>query len=247
MLHFSVMTLFPQWIETYCQSSILGRAQSAGIMAVQTVNPRDFTTDVHHKVDDAPYGGGVGMVMMCAPIMAAYESIQPLATKRRVLMMSPLGKRFAQEQARDFSDQEQIVIFCGHYEGIDARIETLIPNVELVSIGDFVLTGGELAALSIIDATTRLLPGALGKDESSQDESFVGDLLEYPQYTRPAEFQGIKVPDILLSGNHESIARWRRKMSLNNTRRYRPDLLEKAHLSPLDKALLAEINDEDLV
>lgn len=239
-MRYSIITLFPEMIEHYCSLSIVGRAQKAGIIQVKTVNPRDFTTDAHHKVDDAPYGGGAGMVMMCKPVMDAYDSLMPLPPQSRVLMTSPVGRPFTQQTARSYSRLQHLVILCGHYEGFDARIQSLIPGIEPVSLGDFVLTGGELAALCIIDATARLLPGTLGKDESSLEESFEQGLLEYPQYTRPPEFRGLEVPPILLSGNHAAIARWRRKMSLWNTQRYRPDLLAKVPLSECDWQLLAE-------
>jgi tRNA (guanine37-N1)-methyltransferase len=246
MLQFSVLTLFPKWIEQYCGASILGRAQAAGVMSVKTVNPRSFTTDVHHKVDDAPYGGGAGMVMMCKPILDAYESLLPLPEKTAVLLTSPVGKPFTQEKAKALSEYDHVVILCGHYEGIDARVQALIPQMEPVCVGDFVLTGGELAALCIIDATSRLLPGALGKDASTYEESFVDGLLEYPHYTRPAEFQGLGVPKVLLSGNHAEIERWRRKMALKNTQRYRPDLLENRPLPQQDRELLAELEQDTL-
>lgn len=244
MLGFSVITLFPDVIAQYCSTSILGRAQQAGIVSVKTVNPRDFTQDVHHKVDDAPYGGGPGMVMMCKPLMDAYNSLLPLQGNVRVLMTSPLGQPFNQEKATSLSQAHHVVIIAGHYEGIDERVVSLIPNLERVSLGDFVLTGGELAALSIIDATTRLLPGALGKDASSEEESFEGGLLEYPHYTRPPQFQGLSVPEVLLSGNHQAIARWRRKMALYNTWRNRPDMLEHRDWSKEDQQLLAEARGE---
>ncbi len=238
MLTFSVITLFPNEIQHYCAASIIGRAQKNQIIQVQTINPRDFTTDVHHKVDDAPYGGGVGMVMMCKPIMDAYRSLSPMAPNHRILMTAPQGKPLNQAMAKELAQAEQIVILCGHYEGIDARIMQLIPEIELVSLGDFVLTGGELAAMSIIDATTRLLPGALGKDASAEEESFTEGLLEYPHFTRPPIFEGLEVPSVLLSGNHAEIARWRREKSLELTYRYRPELLAEATLSEKDLAFL---------
>ncbi len=244
-MQFTVISLFPNEIEHYCRSSILGRAQNAGIINVNVVNPRDFTTDVHHKVDDAPYGGGAGMVLMCQPIWDAYQSISPLQANEKIVLTSPHGQPFTQEKAQEFSNLSRLVIICGHYEGIDARVETLIPNLELVSLGDFVLTGGELPALCIIDATTRLIPGALGKAISAEEESFMNGLLEYPQYTRPSVFEGHNVPEILLSGNHGEIARWRHKMSLWNTRRYRPDLLANRSLSILEQQLMAELDSEE--
>lgn len=245
-MRFSVITLFPGWIQTYCQTSIIGRAQQAGVIEVETVNPRDFTADVHHKVDDAPYGGGVGMVMMCKPLMDAYSSLLPLSQKSAVILTSPVGRVFNQEKARELAQHDQVVIICGHYEGVDDRIRQLIPGLEPVSIGDFVLTGGELPALCMVDAITRLLPGALGKDVSAQEESFESGLLEYPHYTRPPVFQDIAVPEVLLSGNHAAIRRWRRKMALWNTRIYRPDLLKDRVLSPEDQTLLQEAQEENL-
>ncbi len=245
MITFDVMTLFPEWIETYCQSSILGRAQKNGLLQVNTVNPRQFTTDAHHTVDDAPYGGGAGMVMMCQPIMDAFRSIE-LKANRKVLLTSPVGKPFHQDTAKALSHCEQVVILCGHYEGIDERIKALIPEIEPVSIGDFVLTGGELAALCMIDTITRLRPGVLGTDSSSEEESFSEHLLEYPHYTRPQVFEDIAVPDVLLSGNHAKIAQWRRKMSLLRTMFYRPDLIQMETLSPSDQKLLNEIQAEGI-
>jgi tRNA (guanine37-N1)-methyltransferase len=244
-MRYSIITLFPDLITQYCQTSIMGRAQQAGLIQVETVNPRNFTTDVHHKVDDAPYGGGPGMVMMCKPLMDAYHSIEPLPERSKVLLTSPLGKPFSQQDAQEWSQNyDQLVVICGHYEGIDARIHQLIPNLEMVSLGDFVLTGGELAALTIIDATARLLSGVLGKDASSVEESFSEGLLEYPQYTRPPVFEELSIPEVLLSGNHAAIARWRRKMSIKNTLRYRPDLLKDMTLSQEDQKILDEIMAE---
>lgn len=222
----SVITLFPELIETYCTSSIMGRAQQAGVVTIETINPRDFTTDVHHKVDDSPYGGGPGMVMMCKPLLDSYNSLLPLAKPSRVFLTSPWGKPLVQKTAQDLSVLGQIVLICGHYEGVDARLFDLIPELEPFSLGDFVLTGGELAAMTAIDAVVRLLPGALGKDVSSEDESFSNGLLEYPQYTRPQTFEGQSVPDILLSGNHGAIANWRHEQQREITQRYRPDLLD---------------------
>jgi tRNA (guanine37-N1)-methyltransferase len=184
------------------------------------------------------------MVMMCQPLVDAWQSLLPLPKQSRILMTSPLGKPFDQKTALELSQSPHLVILCGHYEGVDARILDLIPNLELISVGDYVLTGGELAALCIIDATTRLLPDALGKAESTYEESFMDGLLEYPQYTRPASFKGHEVPPILLSGNHGEIAKWRRKLSLFNTVRYRPELLKTEALSEEDKRLLNEAKAE---
>jgi tRNA (guanine37-N1)-methyltransferase len=225
-MRFSIITLFPDWITSACNPSIVGRAQKTGLIHIETVNPRDFTTDHYQKVDDAPYGGGVGMVMMSPPLLEAYESLLPLDLPSHTLLMSPWGKPLKQSMVQSYAQANQLVMICGHYEGIDARLLALIPDLELVSLGDFVLTGGEFPALCIVDAVTRLLPGALGKDASAQDESFADTgLLEYPQYTRPPQVRGVHVPDVLLSGNHQAIALWRTRMAEEITRRYRPDLL----------------------
>ncbi len=237
-MKFSVITLFPELIAQYCRTSIIGRAVNAGKIQFETVNPRAFTQDVHRKVDDAPYGGGPGMVMMCQPVMDAYESLLPLPANTKVLMTSPLGQPFNQAKAQDFARHEQLVILCGHYEGIDFRVNELIPSLELVSVGDFVMTGGELAALCIIDATARLLPGVLGKDASAVEESFSGGVLEYPHYTRPAVYRGLEAPPVLLSGNHAAIAQWRREMALRHTLAYRPDMLAQANLTEKERAWL---------
>ncbi|NLF82508.1 MAG: tRNA (guanosine(37)-N1)-methyltransferase TrmD [Candidatus Gastranaerophilales bacterium] len=224
-MRFDVITLFPDIISNYCSFSIPGRAQREGIITVNTVNPRDFTHDVHKKVDDTPYGGGAGMVLMCQPFYDAYESIEQAENSLQILL-SPQGNVFNQAMAKDFSKKDQIIMMCGHYEGFDERIR-MIPNIIEVSIGDFVLTGGELPALCIIDAVMRLIPGALGKDESALEESFSEGLLEYPHYTRPYDFRGMKVPDILLSGNHKEIAKWRREQALFRTTQKRPDLIKE--------------------
>ncbi len=225
MQRYSVITLFSDLIAQYAQTSILGRAQQRHKIQVQTMNPRDFAPGPYHKVDDAPYGGGVGMVMMCPPLVEAYESLLPLPEKHRVILTSPGGRVFHQNLAQEYAQQEHLILICGHYEGVDARVQELIPHLEVVSLGDFVLTGGELAALAIMDATARLLPGVLGKDESSVEESFSSGLLEYPHYTRPANYRGMEVPAVLLSGHHEQIRQWRTEMSLQQTQQYRPDLL----------------------
>ncbi len=224
-MKFDIITLFPEIISNYCSFSIPARAQKQGIMSVNTVNPRDFTHDTHRKVDDTPYGGGAGMVLMCQPFYDAYESI-PKTANSAALLLTPQGEVFNQEKAGQLAGNDQITMICGHYEGFDERIRE-IPGITEISLGDFILTGGELAALCIIDAVTRLLPGALGKDESVLEESFSEGLLEYPHYTRPYEFREKKVPDILLSGNHQEIAKWRREQALLRTKTKRPDLYEK--------------------
>ncbi|HEY9744961.1 MAG TPA: tRNA (guanosine(37)-N1)-methyltransferase TrmD [Oculatellaceae cyanobacterium] len=225
-MRFSILTLFPDVIEAYASASIIGRARKNGVISVDVVNFRDFSTDPHRKVDDSPFGGGSGMVLSCQPVDSAMESLRPLTQPSRVLMTSPAGRRFDHAYAVELSQCAQIVILCGHYEGFDERIKTLIPEIEEVSIGDFVLTGGELPALCILDAVTRLLPGAVQKFSSVEADSFYSGLLDYPHYTRPAEYKGLKVPDVLLSGNHAAIAKWRHEASLRKTRELRPDLLE---------------------
>jgi tRNA (guanine37-N1)-methyltransferase len=224
-MKFSVLTLFPELIETYCQTSMIGRAQKKSIIQVGTVNPRDFTEDVHHKVDDTPYGGGPGMVLMCEPILKAYRSLNARPSSKTILL-TPAGAPFKQAMAKQWqAETDHIVMLCGHYEGFDARIPELIPHCEAVSIGDFILTGGELAALVLIDSISRLIPGVLGDETSHQDESFEGGLLEYPHYTRPQVFEGLSVPEVLLSGHHQNIATWRKAQALERTRQFRPDLL----------------------
>jgi tRNA (guanine37-N1)-methyltransferase len=226
-MKFSVLSLFPELIESYTQASIVGRARSAGLIDVEVVNPRDFTRNKHRKVDDIPYGGGSGMVLACQPVDDAFQSLQPLLQPARVLLTSPAGRRFDHAFALELAQAGQIVLLCGHYEGFDERLMQLIPGVEEVSIGDFVLTGGELAALTIIDAVTRLVPGAVQKFSSVEADSFYAGLLDYPHYTRPAEYKGLSVPEVLLSGNHAAIDAWRQQQALEKTHRCRPDLLDE--------------------
>ena len=203
-MRFDVLTLFPEMIQEACSHSIMKRAVESDIISINTVNPRDYTLDKHKKVDDTPYGGGAGMVLMAQPYVDAYESIEK-SEKSITLMMSPQGQTFDNKLCRELADYEQIVILCGHYEGFDERIRDIIKPKE-VSIGDFVLTGGELPALCIIDSISRKLDGTLGKIESMEEDSFENGLLEYPQYTKPREYRGLKVPDVLLNGNHALIA-----------------------------------------
>ncbi len=226
-MKFYVLTLFPDMINDGLSHSIIKRAQDEGIISIETIDIRDFAKNKHRHVDDYPYGGGAGMVMQAQPIYDAYMSIKPkLSENCPVIYMTPQGKTFKQEKARSLSKLEDMVILCGHYEGVDERVIEEIVTDE-ISIGDFVLTGGELAAMTVIDAVARLIPGVLNKEESFMDESFSDNLLEYPQYTRPAEFMGRKVPDILLSGHHKNIEKWRREQALERTKRKRPDLLDK--------------------
>jgi tRNA (guanine37-N1)-methyltransferase len=220
-MNWHVLTLFPQMITDGVSHSVLGRAVKAGIINVNCVNIRDFAVNKHGQVDDAPYGGGAGMVMMAPPVYDAYKSLN---TSARVVYLTPQGKVFNQKTAAEFSALDELVLLCGHYEGMDERVIEEIVTDE-VSIGDYVLTGGEPAALVIMDAVSRLIPGVLGKEESHRDESFSGGLLEYPQYTRPPSFMGSGVPEILLSGNHAKIEAWRREEAVKRTRLKRPDLL----------------------
>lgn len=224
-MKFYVLTLFTDMINDGLSYSIIKRAQDEGIISIETIDIRDFAKNKHRHVDDYPYGGGAGMVMQAQPIYDAYMSIKPkLSENCPVIYMTPQGKTFKQEKARSLSKLEDMVILCGHYEGVDERVIEEIVTDE-ISIGDFVLTGGELAAMTVIDAVARLIPGVLNKEESFMEESFSENLLEYPQYTRPAEFMGRKVPDILLSGHHKNIEKWRREQALERTKRKRPDLL----------------------
>lgn len=225
-MKFSILTLFPEVIQAYANASIMGRAARSGVISVEAINIRDFSADPHHKVDDSPFGGGSGMVMACQPVESAFESLLPLQEPARVLLTTPTGRRFDHGMAVELSQCSQLVMLCGHYEGFDERIKLLIPRIEEVSLGDFVLTGGELPALCMADAVTRLLPGAVQKFSSVEADSFYDGLLDYPHYTRPAEYKSLKVPDVLLSGNHAAIAKWRREQSLQKTRQLRPDLLE---------------------
>ena len=245
-MKFDIITLFPELIELYSSSSILGRAQKQNVISINTVNPRDFTKDKHKKVDDTPYGGGAGMVLMCDPIFSAVESI-PKENNCVQILLTPQGQQFNQKMALELSKKDQLIMICGHYEGFDERIRTGLNVIELC-IGDFVLTGGELPALCLIDAITRNVEGALGKIESAHEDTFSEDLLEYPQYTRPVEYRNMKVPDILLSGNHQEIARWRREQQFIRTYNKRPDLFKKftdQNLSKEDKIIINKVFDKE--
>ena len=222
-MRFDVLTLFPEMIENHCKYSILKRAVDAGIIAVNTINPRNFTLDKHRKVDDTPYGGGAGMVLMAQPYVDAYESIEKLENSITI-MLSPQGEPLKENLVKDLANFDQIICLCGHYEGFDERIRDVIKPKE-ISIGDFVLTGGELPALCVIDAVSRKIEGTLGKIESAQDDSFSDGLLEYPQYTKPREYRGLKVPEVLLNGNHKEINEFRHNQRILRTKIKRPDLL----------------------
>ena len=222
---FDVITLFPEMVENYFSYSILKRAVEAGIIHVNTTNPRDFTENKHKKVDDMPYGGGAGMVLMPQPYVDAYESV-PKLENTLTIMLSPQGEPLTDKIVNKLSQYNQLIMLCGHYEGFDERIREIIKPKE-ISIGDFVLTGGELPALCLIDAVSRKIEGTLGKIESADEDSFSNGLLEYPHYTRPREYRGLKVPEVLLNGNHKEINEFRLQKSLERTQAKRPDLYEK--------------------
>ncbi|MEH1812642.1 MAG: tRNA (guanosine(37)-N1)-methyltransferase TrmD [Nostoc sp.] len=224
-MRFDIVTLFPDCFNSVLNSGLLGKALAKQIAEVHLINPRDFTTDKHRKVDDEPYGGGVGMLMKPEPIFTAVESL-PILPRREVILMSPQGQTINQPLLKELvTNYDQLVVICGHYEGVDERVLHLVTRE--VSLGDFILTGGEIPAMALINGVVRLLPGTVAKTESLIAESFEEGLLDYPQYTRPANFRGLKVPDVLLSGNHAAIARWRYEQQIQKTRDRRPDLLEK--------------------
>lgn len=225
-MNFYIMTLFPDMIMQGLSTSITGRAMQKNLIQIEAVNIRDFTTEKHGQVDDYPYGGGAGMVMQAEPIYRTWEAITSRIEKKpRVVYMTPQGSVFHQGMAEEFAKEEDLIILCGHYEGVDERILEMIVT-DQVSIGDYVLTGGELPAMVMIDCISRLVPGVLNNNVSAEFESFHENLLEYPQYTRPEEFMGRRVPDILLSGHHANIEQWRKEQSIKRTRERRPDLLE---------------------
>ncbi|MHC4105307.1 MAG: tRNA (guanosine(37)-N1)-methyltransferase TrmD [Planctomycetota bacterium] len=222
-----VLTLFPEMFESPLSCSILNRAQEVSLVEIALTDIRDFAADSYRKVDDKPYGGGPGMVMMPGPVFDCFEHVRKLSPdKGRTILLTPQGQRFDQKKAAELSKEKRLILIAGKYEGFDERIRIGL-NAEQISIGDYVLNGGELAAMVIIDAVVRLLPGALGDEDSAKDDSFSDGLLEYPQYTRPEVFRDMKVPDILLSGDHAKIAEWRRQQSLERTKKWRPDLLNE--------------------
>src|SRR5512141_3085164 len=245
-LNFEVLTLFPGILEGPLNESILKRGREKGLLNVTVRNIRDYTEDKHKTADDSPYGGGAGMVLKPGPIFSAFEAIQAEhpGEKQLSILLSPQGRLFDQKRAEELSEEKRrIVLLCGHYEAIDERVVEALVDEEL-SIGDYVLTGGELAALVVIDAAARLLPGILGDEESAYRDSFGDGLLDHPHYTRPAEFRGRKVPEVLLSGNHATIAKWRRRESLRATLLKRPDLLATAELTAEDKKIVEELKRE---
>jgi len=235
------MTLFPDMVLDGLNTSIIGRAQNEKIIEVEAIDIREYTKDKHRHVDDYPYGGGAGMVMQAAPICDCYDAIcEKLSTKPRVIYMTPQGRLFNQEIAKELAKEEDLVLLCGHYEGVDERALELL-GVESLSIGDYVLTGGELPAMVVIDAVSRMVHGVLTNDESADFESFEDNLLEYPQYTRPEVYKELKVPDVLMSGHHANIMKWRREKSLERTYERRPDLLKDANLDKNDIKYLNNI------
>jgi tRNA (guanine37-N1)-methyltransferase len=244
-MHFHILTLFPDMVMNGLSTSIIGRAMANELLTIEAVNIRDFAENKHNRVDDYTYGGGAGMLMQAGPVYGAYRSVAEKAkSKPRVIYLSPQGKTFSQSMAEEFAQEEELIFLCGHYEGIDERVLEEIVT-DYVSIGDYVLTGGELPAMVMIDAVSRLIPGVLHNDTSAEFESFQDNLLEYPQYTRPEEWHGKKVPEILLSGHHANIEKWRREQSVIRTAERRPDLLEKADLTQKEKELVKTLVKEN--
>jgi tRNA (guanine37-N1)-methyltransferase len=236
-MNIAVITIFPEMFDSL-RYGVVGQALKENRFILNLINPRDFTEDVHRTVDDRPFGGGPGMVMLLEPLVKAMNSIDPSHTYRRILM-SCSGSVYNQKKAKELSSVENLMLICGRYEGVDYRIKYFID--EELSVGDYVLSGGELAAMCVIDSIVRLLPDVVGNPSSTVEESFSEGLLEYPQYTRPREFMGYKVPDILFSGNHNNIKRWRRFMSLMRTKRLRPDLFERFSLTDEDKKIISQL------
>lgn len=246
-MKYHVLTLFPQMIQDGLNTSIIGRAIDKGQISLNTVDIRDFSTNKHMKVDDYPYGGGAGMVMQAEPVYFAYESVvKSIETKKRprVIYVTPQGNLFHQKMAEDFAKEEDLIFLCGHYEGIDERVLDMVVT-DYVSVGDYVLTGGELPAMVMIDAISRLVPGVLNNKVSAEFESLQDNLLEYPQYSRPEEFMNRKVPEVLLSGHHGKVEQWRREQSVLRTALRRPDLLEKAKLTKQELKLVEEVKQKN--
>lgn len=243
-MNYHILTLFPQMVLDGLNTSIIGRAVEKGLISIEAVNIRDFSKDKHNHVDDYPYGGGAGMVMQPGPVCDAYEDLcQRTGTRPRVIYMTPQGRVFNQSIARELAKEESLVFLCGHYEGIDERALELIAT-DYLSVGDYVLTGGELPAMVMIDCISRLVPGVLNNDESAEIESFHDNLLEYPQYTRPEVYQEKRVPEVLLSGHHKNIETWRRQESIRRTWERRPDLLKEAVLTKKEEEFLRELEKQ---
>ena len=240
-MNYHILTLFPEMVLDGLNTSIIGRAVSKGLLSIEAINIRDYTAQKHGRVDDAPYGGGAGLVIQAEPVCGAYEALcQKLGKRPRVLYMTPQGQVFNQKMAEELSQEEDLVFLCGHYEGIDERALELIVT-DYLSVGDYVLTGGELPAMVMIDCISRLIPGVLHNDVSAEVESFQDNLLEYPQYTRPEVYEGMQVPAVLLSGHHKNIEEWRRCESIKRTLERRPDLLKEAKLSKKEKQYLESL------
>ncbi len=240
-MNYHILTLFPEMVMDGLNTSIIGRAVEKGLISIEAINIRDYSKDKHNHVDDAPYGGGAGMVMQPGPVCDSYEDLcRKIGKRPRVLYMTPQGQTFNQSIAEELAKEEDLVFLCGHYEGIDERALELIVT-DYLSVGDYVLTGGELPAMVMIDCISRLVPGVLNNDVSAEIESFHDNLLEYPQYTRPEMYEGKKVPEVLLSGHHKNIETWRRQQSIKRTLERRPDLLADANLSKKEKQYLAEM------
>lgn len=243
-MRIDVLTLFPEMFAGPLSASLLGKAIEKGLLDVRVTNIRDFATDRHRTVDDEPFGGGAGMVMRCEPIFAAVESLREVNSLERVILMSPRGRPLTQAVVRELAGTPDMVLLCARYEGVDERVSQALATDE-ISVGDFVLSGGELPAMTIIEAVSRMVPGVIGDWESVETDSFYNGLLGPPQYTRPAEFRGMAAPPTLLSGNHQAIKRWKRKEALRVTRQRRPDLLAHSGLNDEDRNLLAEIEREE--
>ena len=244
-MNYHILTLFPEMVLQGLNTSIIGRAVDKGILSLEAINIRDYTKEKHGHVDDAPYGGGAGMVMQAEPVCEAYEALCTRMKRRpRVIYMTPQGRVFNQSIAEELAGEEELVFLCGHYEGIDERALELIVT-DYLSVGDYVLTGGELPAMVMIDCISRLVPGVLNNDVSAEIESFHDNLLEYPQYTRPEVYAGKKVPEVLLSGHHKNIEAWRRQQSIHRTLERRPDLLKDANLSKKEQEFLAELTERE--
>ncbi len=243
-MHFDVFTLFPEAFTPYLETSILQRAQQRGLLQVALHNIRDWTSDKHHVTDDEPYGGGGGMVMKPEPIFTAVEGVLGAPPACPVILLTPQGRPFSQSIAFELAEQPRLALLCGRYEGVDERVRQHLVSDE-ISIGDYVLTGGELPALVLIDAVTRLIPGVLGDPDGALDDSHASGLLEYPHYTRPPEYRGWRVPEVLVSGDHARLARWRRQQALLRTRQRRPDLLQKADLSASDLEFLKGLEETE--
>ncbi|MGM8211776.1 tRNA (guanosine(37)-N1)-methyltransferase TrmD [Virgibacillus sp. W0430] len=243
-MHVDILTLFPEMFSQPLNTSILKRAQDNDVFSYDLINFRDFTTNKHHKVDDYPYGGGAGMVLTPQPIFDAVEAVKDRRkSKPRIILMCPQGRPYTQRDAEQFKEEDHLIFICGHYEGYDERIREHLVTDE-ISIGDYVLTGGELGAMVVIDSVVRLLPAALGNQASAQSDSFSTGLLEHPHYTRPANFRGMEVPEVLLSGNHEKIKEWRMKESLKRTLERRQELIDKNKLTPQEKSMLKQLQKE---